>query len=70
MAVLGGRVNGGRIYGAWPGLAPDQLFGGEDLGVTTDYRQVLAEILVNRLGNPRVTDVFPAFTDYHPLGIV
>jgi uncharacterized protein (DUF1501 family) len=70
MGVLGGRVNGGRIFGAWPGLARDQLFEGEDLAVTTDYRQVLAEILVKRLGNQRLPDVFPGFSGYRPLGIL
>jgi uncharacterized protein (DUF1501 family) len=70
MGVLGGRVNGGRIFGAWPGLARDQLFEGEDLAVTTDYRQVLAEVLVKRLGTPQLLDVFPGFVDYRPLGIL
>jgi uncharacterized protein (DUF1501 family) len=23
--VLGGPVNGGKVYGSWPGLAPEQL---------------------------------------------
>lgn len=70
MAVLGGRVNGGRIFGTWPGLERDQLFEGDDLAVTTDYRQVLAEILVNRFGTARLHDVFPGFANYQPLGIV
>ena len=70
MMVLGGNVNGGQIHGAWPGLAPGQLFEGLDLAVTTDYRQVLSEILIRRLGNNRLGDIFPCYGDYSPLGIV
>jgi uncharacterized protein (DUF1501 family) len=47
--VLGGGVNGGTVYGSWPGLAADQLQAG-DLKATTDYRVVLGEILEKRCG--------------------
>ncbi len=41
-------VNGGQIYANWPGL---QTFGFNDgLAITTDYRRVLADVLVNRMG--------------------
>ncbi len=46
MLVLGGNVNGGALYGAWPGLADEQLYERTDLEITTDYRHVLGEILV------------------------
>ncbi|MFZ5902773.1 MAG: DUF1501 domain-containing protein [Chloroflexota bacterium] len=61
MLALGGAVNGGQVYSAWPGLHNDQLYDHADLAVTTDYRQVLGELLVNRLGNPNVGEVFPGF---------
>lgn len=51
MLLLGGGINGGKIYGSWPGMAGDQLFDGRDLRITTDYRHVLSELLVTRLGN-------------------
>lgn len=58
--VLGGSVMGGRIVGAWPGLAPDQLAAGEDLAITVDTRDVLAEFLVRRRGHrDALADVFP-----------
>jgi hypothetical protein len=38
--------------------------------VTTDYRRVLSEILIRRLGNNHLMDVFPGYTDYSPLGVV
>jgi len=59
MLVLGGEVAGGRVLADWPGLAPDQLYEEQDLQVTTDYRDVLAEILGKRLGSANLAAVFP-----------
>lgn len=70
MLVLGGQVNGGKVYGDWPGLNNDQLYDGRDLRITTDYRRVLSEILIRRLGNPNLGTIFPNDKDYTPLGIV
>lgn len=70
MVLLGGEVNGGRVYGVWPGLHAEQLYDHADLAVTTDYRRVLSEILIRRLGNPNLGFVFPGYRDYTPLGIV
>jgi uncharacterized protein (DUF1501 family) len=61
MFVLGGPVKGGRVYGRWPGLAPDNLYEGRDLAVTTDFRQVLSEAVAHHLGNNNLTAVFPGF---------
>lgn len=47
--VLGGGVNGGKVYGAWNGLATDKLAAG-DVPALTDYRSVLGEILERRCG--------------------
>jgi uncharacterized protein (DUF1501 family) len=69
MMVIGGPVKGGMVYGTWPGLEPEQLFEGRDLAVTTDYRQVLAELVRGHLGqNP--DPVFPDFTASSPLGLL
>jgi uncharacterized protein (DUF1501 family) len=68
MFVLGGGVNGGRLYGDWPGLRPADLREG-DLRVTTDVRQVLQEILVTRRGEDDLRAVFPTL-DYRPRGIL
>ncbi len=59
MLVLGGGIRGGKVYAKWPGLGDDVLEGPGDLPVTTDYRDVLAEIVEKRLGNPRVAEIFP-----------
>lgn len=62
MLLLGGNVLGGRVHGQWPGLAEGQLVGPGDLAVTTDYRDVLAEVCVKRLNNPAVTEIFPNYS--------
>jgi uncharacterized protein (DUF1501 family) len=62
MLLLGGNVAGGRVHGSWPGLSQGQLFGPGDLAVTTDYREVLAEVCGKRLNNPAVDQIFPGFT--------
>ena len=61
MFVLGGPVKGGKVYGRWPGLAPEQLYEGRDLAVTTDFRQVLSEAVSRHLGNNNLEKVFPGF---------
>ena len=53
MFVLGGPVKGGKVYGQWPGLAVAQLYEGRDLAVTTDFRDVFAEVAVRHLGVTR-----------------
>jgi uncharacterized protein (DUF1501 family) len=62
MWVLGGRVNGGKVYGDWPGLGDAALNEGRDLAVTTDFRSVLAQVAERhmRLGDKALAQVFPA----------
>jgi uncharacterized protein (DUF1501 family) len=68
--LLGGNVNGGKVYGDWPGLAEENLYGPGDLAVTTDFRDVLSEILLKRLANPNQADVFPNYAGWKDLGIL
>jgi uncharacterized protein (DUF1501 family) len=70
MLVLGGEVNGGVVHGAWPGLSTDQLYDRRDLRITTDYRRVLSEILIRRMGNPHLGHIFPNYSGYQPLNVV
>jgi uncharacterized protein (DUF1501 family) len=59
MFVMGGQVKGGKVYGRWPGLANEQLNQGRDLALTTDYRQVLGEVVAHTLGAGNLETVFP-----------
>lgn len=61
MFILGGPVRGGRVYGRWPGLAPEQLNEGRDLALTTDFRRVLGEAVYRHLGAKDLNAVFPGF---------
>ncbi len=70
MFAIGNGVKGGQVYGPWPGLVNEQLYDHADLAVTTDFRQVIGELLVNRLKNPDLETVFPGFgASYSPLGL-
>lgn len=61
MLVLGGNVKGGRVYGTWPGLAAHQRYQGRDLAVTTDFRDVFAEVVVRHLELRSAEGVFPGY---------
>src|SRR6188472_3126234 len=52
MMLIGGPVKGGRVYGRWPGLRPEQRYEARDLAVTTDFRDVFAELAMVHLGAP------------------
>jgi uncharacterized protein (DUF1501 family) len=67
MFAIGGGVAGGRLIlknDTWPGLTPANLFNGEDLQVTTDFRDVFAEALFSHMGLSlsAMSPVFPGFT--------
>ena len=62
MLVLGGPVSGGKVLGQWPGLDPAQRFEGRDVAVTTDFRDLFAELLARHLGARDLSAIFPGFT--------
>jgi uncharacterized protein (DUF1501 family) len=70
MFVLGGKVRGGKVYGRWPGLAPEVLYEGRDLDLTTDYRAVCSEVVTRHLGQRDISKVFPGFHPGAPVGLV
>jgi uncharacterized protein (DUF1501 family) len=60
--VIGGDVKGGKVYGKWPGLQPEQLYEGRDLALTTDFRSVFAEVAGRHLGATQLGEIFPGYS--------
>jgi uncharacterized protein (DUF1501 family) len=58
MFVMGAGVRGGQYYGKWPGLSNTT---DADLLVTTDYRNVLSEIITSRF-DASPSEIFPGLT--------
>ena len=72
MWLLGGALQGGKVYGQWPGLAKSELFEERDLNVTTDFRAVISSILSSQyqLNSEQLRRVFPNFTPAQTLNFV
>ncbi|HVO96284.1 MAG TPA: DUF1501 domain-containing protein [Terriglobales bacterium] len=70
MFALGGAVRGGKVYGRWPGLAPEVLYEGRDLALTTDYRTVCGEVLGRHFGQRELLKIFPGFRPSADVGII
>ncbi len=68
--AMGGKVRGGKVHGRWPGLAPEALYEGRDLALTTDFRTVCGEAIGRHLGQKDLTKVFPGFRSPTDLGIL
>ena len=63
MLALGGGVKGGEIHGKWDGLEDKHLYMGRDLQATTDFRDVMNEVLRKHLEFKVPREFFP---DYRP----
>jgi len=61
MLAFGGNIRGSKVYGDWPGLDAEQLYENRDLRLTTDFRDVLGELVVHHLGNSQINRVFPGY---------
>ncbi len=57
--VIGGGVRGAAVRGRWPGLKSADLHEGRDVPLTTDFRDLLAEVLSAHLGARDLSKVFP-----------
>jgi len=76
MLAMGGSLvtksTGGIIkpvLSRWPGLEKNQLHQGRDLLHTTDFRDVLGEVVSVHLGNPQIKTVLPSH-DFQPVGFL
>lgn len=70
MMIMGGGVKGGKVYGNWPGLAPERRYENRDLAVTTDFRDVVTELVTKHLGAKSTATIFPGFSTAATLGIL
>ncbi len=61
MFVLGNSVKGGKVYGEFKGLKSDKLYEGRDLDVTTDFRDVFAEVAQKHAGTKDLAKLFPNY---------
>ncbi|WP_036225740.1 DUF1501 domain-containing protein [Marmoricola sp. URHB0036] len=66
MLVAGAGVKGQQYYGTW---TPLQTSVDADLAVTTDYRNVLGEIVSSRFPDRSVSSLFPGLS-YNPVGFM
>lgn len=72
MMVVSSGIREKKVYGAWPGLSREQLFESVDVQVTTDFREVLAEILRARRGLSieQAAQLFPGFSYGRTVGFL
>ena len=70
MLLLGNSVRGGKVHGQWPGLKNEQLYEGRDLALTTDFRDVFAEVAREHLGTSDLQAVFPGFAAKANVGVI
>jgi uncharacterized protein (DUF1501 family) len=70
MFAMGGPVVGGKVHGRWPTLDPDKRYERRDLAVTTDFRDVLAEIAEKHLGATDIGRLLPGYTPGPRLGLL
>ncbi|MBD2457836.1 DUF1501 domain-containing protein [Nostoc sp. FACHB-87] len=72
MWVLGGKVRGGKVYGEWPGLETAQLYEKRDLAVTTDFRDVISDVLARHLSvnDTQLSKVFPSYTPKQKIALL
>ena len=70
MLIFGGGVKGGKVYGRWPGLEREQLWQGRDLAITTDFRDVFAEMVTGHLGAKDISKIFPGYVYKQKVGLL
>ena len=70
MMIMGGDVKGGKVYGKWPTLDRSKLWEGRDLSITTDFRDVFAEVVTKHLGAKDISNIFPGYQFKQPVGFL
>jgi uncharacterized protein (DUF1501 family) len=70
MMIMGANIKGGKVYGKWPGLGRDQRYEGRDLAITTDFRDVFAELVTGHLGATDISKIFPGYVYKQQIGFL
>lgn len=68
--VVGGLVQGGKMFGTFPGIRDQDLYLNTDLAMTTDFRTVYSDIVTNFLNNPNIDQVFPGYSGPTSMGLI
>ena len=68
--MLAASPNGPRrLIGHWPGMEKEQLHEKRDLLHTTDFRDVLGELVSTHLGNGNIKTILPSH-EFKRVGLV
>jgi uncharacterized protein (DUF1501 family) len=59
--LLGGNINGGKLYGKWSELKKENLHEERDIVVSTDYRSLMTAILNSHLDIKDANGIFPNY---------
>lgn len=72
MMIIGDKVRGGKFYGDAPELTDDTLFESQDIATTTDYRQVISEVLRHgcNVSGENLSGIFPGYDGGKPLNFM
>jgi uncharacterized protein (DUF1501 family) len=70
MFAIGGSIKGGKVHGKWPGLAPEHLYEGRDLALTTDFRSVFSDVASKHLGAAKLESIFPGYSSRGSFGLL
>lgn len=72
MWLMGGAIDGGRVYGDFPGLAPTALYQNRDLAITTDFRDVIGSVVQThfKLNSDQFAQVLPNYRISRSIPIV
>jgi uncharacterized protein (DUF1501 family) len=67
----GGGLKGGAVHGRWPGLESSALYEGRDLAITTDFRDIVADVLESRyrLADAQLAHVLPGMDARRRVGL-
>jgi len=70
--LMGAKVNGGKVHGRWPGLETAALNENRDLAITTDFRDIIADVLEQRfkLADSQLATVLPGMTQRRRVGLI